>query len=176
MYDFRRVQQGDPGDHLLAWWRSLDTSRADRARLRTASVESAQILGAFHELVARLEASSVAQHVLLARIAIVSSHVREVELNVSFGAQLAAPKGSPRVPPVRGDNAPTFSELRFRRLLSSGEAGLHKRLVTAVRHLGGRSNLLDIANALAVWPEAKLRWARHYFASTTPHHTTENSS
>lgn len=157
MYDFRLTNKGDPGYHLIEWWKSLDQTKGDRARLRRSLDRTVTVIPAFGRLTARLNASSAPTQAFLARIAVVASYVRELSLGNSFGTQLSVLK----------NGRPLYSDLRFRRLLSSGEAELPGRLMTAIHHVRWNCNLLDIANSLVDWQEARLRWARHYFGSTT---------
>ncbi len=166
-WDFRLTKKDKPGHRLLCWWASLEGHKDDRARLRRPNLSAIDLalIPSYYRLVESLEATTVSSHELLGRICIVAAHIRELKLGESFGKQLAARTFRSK---------PLYSALRMRHLLSSASADqLTARFVTAVHHARGSANLLDLANALVYWDEARLRWARHYYGSTT--HLSSNA-
>ncbi|MGI5862487.1 MAG: type I-E CRISPR-associated protein Cse2/CasB [Myxococcales bacterium] len=144
-------------DVVLAWWRAVLESPADRAALRRcATAAEVALLPAYHRLrrdLAAAEKSVGAER--LAVICAVLSHVRVHDGGASFAQQLTAGEG---------DKA-RFSGLRFRRLLAmpSGDE-LLAGLVRAARILDGRANVADLARAIRFWGDnERLRWARDYY-------------
>lgn len=142
---------------VLAWWRTVLDSPADRAAMRRcAAAGEVALLPAYHRL--RRDLGQAGEKVGAERLAVVCavlSHVREHDGRASFAEQLAGGEG---------DKA-RFSGLRFRRLLAmpSGDE-LLTGLVRAVRILDGRANVGDLARAVRFWGDnERLRWARDYY-------------
>jgi CRISPR type I-E-associated protein CasB/Cse2 len=154
---------------LLAWHRKLQEDPAARARLRRASspVEAGYEPACYRLLQALLpfagerleERSGMPAMPEIPAVAGLSAHVREHLPGTSIAAQLA---GAGR----RG-GAPRVGEGRFRRLLAVEDPlELYAHLARAVRLLGERVDLVDLAEAACRWdPETRQRWAYDYYAN-----------
>lgn len=128
---------------ILEWWEDLDNNRGDRARLRRCE-NSAQVCiqPAFMKL--------ICQHPVLKRYGImdlaavvgVLSHVRDHDETKSFASQLGKIK----------NGKPVMSELRFFQIQKSElPQDFYKRMRRAVKLVGGRANVLSLADYILQW-------------------------
>lgn len=145
---------------LLAWWRSLDKDRGDRAALRRCRTpDSVVMIPAFHRLVTDLRRLDIAVRTDgLARVAGLTAHVKEHGEVRRIARQMAERHG----------DRPRVSELRFRRLLAFTEGDdLYPAMRRTVRLLDGSVNLTDMAQSVYWWNDrTRKEWAYDYYGDT----------
>lgn len=170
-------------DGLMAWRRSLDDNRGERARLRRAeSPDDVLLTEAFFNFLKEMpEKWSEPKHLPASTlVAAVLAHANTPEKNYqgtdSFAAQLAAPKD--------GGDKPRMSELRFQQLQKSHDpTEFFRRLLRAVRMLDRNVNILSLANDILHWmheyqrgidrkPQDRLAfcWANDYYRTLLKKH------
>src|SRR2546423_338880 len=130
----------DASENLMAWWKSLDNNRSDRARLRRCKSHIEVVFEpAFHNLRQRLQAREFQAGQALAHVAGILSHVKNHSADRSFAEQLALTKP--------GNNQAILSGLRFRRLLAIKERDeLFVPLLRVISMLDGTANILSLAD------------------------------
>jgi CRISPR system Cascade subunit CasB len=176
-YDFLNdKEQSD----LLVWHDSLDRNRGDRARLRRAeSPEDILLTNAFFHFLEKVpdkfpdklsEEKREKRLYVSAAVAGLLAHVKSNNTNHRFAQQLATP--------IDGKKAP-MSELRFQQLQKSQTTDdFYRRIIRAIRLLGGNVNIISLANDIIHWhkefehqldrhPSNRLavRWATDYFTA-----------
>ena len=149
-----------PKDELIQWWRSLDTSRGDRAELRRChSPLNVAFTPAYHRLRGALAKYGPVKDEDLAVVAGVLSHVKTNNPG-SFPVQMASP-GS-----IEGKKA-KVSGLRFRRLLkidAKDPDKLYGSMIRVVHLLGDDVDIPSLANSIYWWNErTKKDWAFAYY-------------
>jgi CRISPR system Cascade subunit CasB len=157
--------EGDASsDLLVAWWKSLDRNRGDRANLRrAASATEVAFCPSFHGFLNQLKAQGYPLAFqgasALAAVAGLAAHVKLHIAGISFARQMAAP--------IKQGGSARVSGLRFRRLLVvSDRDELYLQLVRVIRLLDGKVNLVSLANAVFWWNErTKKEWAYDYYAT-----------
>jgi len=190
-YDFLNdKEQSD----LIVWHDSLDSNRGDRARLRRAeSPEDILLTDAFFHFLDKMNKASPqwSQNkpmLTSAGIAGALSHVKTdkqtpsklynstatdtPKKSASFAEQLATP--------FEGKSKAPMSELRFQQLQKSPTTDdFYRRIIRAIRLLGGNVNIISLANDIIHWhrefecqvdhrqPANRLavRWATDYFTA-----------
>ena len=167
---------------LIQWWRQMNPGpdwqgpsyTGRRAELRRATVP-ADVLPTegFSVLAGQIgdRLTTCDRLLALAAAAGIVSHVRENELDESFAAQLGKPK-------TENSDNPGFSPLRFAQLQQAHDLDLfYRRMIRAVRLLGGKANVLSIADGVLQWAQEELnrlhqdnprdrlrvRWGLDYF-------------
>lgn len=155
--DFRK----EPARRTMEqWWGELESLRGDRAALRRCrSPTEVHFQPPYHRLSRRLAAHFPVRTEALACAAGLAAHVTVNDESVGFPVHLArAVEGKDRAP---------LSGLRFRRLLQVPDddaAALYGPMVRALRLLGGRANLPDLAQSVYWWNErTKRTWASDYY-------------
>ena len=166
---------------IKEWHASLQTQRGWRAELRRADSPAALLLCTGFRELARPFRSWLAGHewrwLGLALAAGVASHVKQINEQNSFAAQLGKP--------VRGSGNPPLSALRFSRLNQAHDHDeLYRLLIRAVRQLDGKANLPSMVDGILLWCREQdeiaccapferspfqrpaLRWATEYFQAT----------
>lgn len=158
-------QEGDDSATILrAWWESLEREKGERAFLRRASYPAEVVFSpAYHRLLSQLwQHDCKVKREPLAVIAGLATHVKEDTGSVrNIAQQMASPKP--------GGNGARLSGLRFRRLLAVNQwEELYPLMIRVIRLLGGRVNLISLANAVYWWNErTRKEWAYDYY-STAP--------
>ncbi|MFQ5597415.1 MAG: type I-E CRISPR-associated protein Cse2/CasB [Nitrospiria bacterium] len=141
---------------LHAWWKGLEDQKGERAALRrTPSPSEVVFSPAYHRLFRTLPINRVR----LASVAGLVSHIKEdTGTPKSLPQQMASPK-------IVGGNA-IVSGLRFRRILAiSDKDALYPLMIRIIRLLGGRLNLLSLAESVYWWNERVWKdWAYDYYA------------
>jgi CRISPR system Cascade subunit CasB len=143
---------------LLQWWKTLDSTRGDRADLRRCTVtEEVFFSPAYHRLRHEMLQYGSVRNEPLSIVAGVLSHVRDNDGSASFAGQLA------RIP--AGKEGSVMSEFRFRKFLSVREPDvLFREGIRAVRILDGSVNIPDLAQGLYWWnSNTRKRWAFSYY-------------
>jgi len=144
---FHYLKDDDP-DRLLAWWRSLDDNRGDRARFRRAESPDDVLLTSafFNFLQAMPERWAKLQNLpVSAMVAATLSHAKPPHKgSESFAATLAAKK--------TGSDRPVMSELRFQQLQKSRTPDdFFRRLIRAVKLVDSNINILSLADDIGHW-------------------------
>ena len=145
---------------LLEWWQCLDEDRGSKAELRRARCPNGVVFSpAYHRLYMRLHWPENDRD-KLAAIAGLAAHVKEHSGTLKFAEQMALPKCC---------DSTIVSGLRFRRILAIEDLDeLYRSLIRVLRMLGGKANLLDLAESLYWWNKrTKKDWAYRYFARAT---------
>ncbi len=176
---------------LQSWHSWLDDNRGDRARLRRAeSPEDILLTDAFFHFLAKMPEQWQQSKPMLtsASIAGALSHVKTdkriasriynskdsdaPKKTASFAEQLATP--------FEGKSKAPMSELRFQQLQKSPTTDdFYRRIIRAIRLLGGNVNIISLANDIIHWhrefecqadhrqPANRLavRWATDYFTA-----------
>jgi len=173
-YDFlNEKEQSD----LIAWHGSLDSNRGERARLRRAeNSDDILLTSAFFHFLQKVpdkfpeKLSEERRLFVSAVLAGLLSHVKPNNTTLRFAQQLATP--------IDGKKAP-MSELRFQQLQKSQTTDdFYRRIIRAIRLLGGNVNIISLANDIIHWhqeyehqldrqPSKRLavRWATDYFTA-----------
>jgi CRISPR system Cascade subunit CasB len=150
-------KSGDPSTGaLLAWWRSLENNRGDRAELRRcADLLQVMQTEAFHAARRRLIAVGLSEDASrsprLAAIVALAAHVKAVSeesLPTAFSS---------------GDKPPV-SALRFRQILEAvDDDELFSRLRRVLPLIDGRVNLAALASDVWFWGDSvRKRWVYDY--------------
>lgn len=150
-----------PGSEAAAilhlWWKELEDQKGERARLRRAPSPVEVVFSpAYHRLFRNLPINRER----LASVAGLVSHVKEdTGFSISLPQQMATRK-------TGSDNA-IVSGLRFRRLLAIPDRNaLYPMMIRVIRLLGGRLNLLSLAESVYWWNEStRKEWAYDYYAT-----------
>ena len=178
MKDYRERSE-EERKALLTWWQSLENNRAERAQLRRISNSNDVLLTpAFGKFLRQMPAywgvGPGEQGIGLADAAMVATvlaRVKEHKEDNSFATSLAQPK-------EKGGKA-AMSELRFQQLQKSRtEQEFFTRICRAVDLLGGRVNILSLADSILHWltefrfapatrPQNRLavKWASDYYTA-----------
>lgn len=159
----RLFWRGDESSALFCrWWQDLEHNRGECAALRRASSPTEVVFSpAYHRLLRQLQQRDYKiDREALARAAGLAAHVKEDAVASRSVAQQMASPG-------QGGTGAKVSGLRFRRLLAVSQTNeLYSPLIRVIRLLGGRVNLLDLANAVYWWNEkTRKRWAYDYYAT-----------
>jgi len=158
---------------LLRWYKWLDDNRGDRARLRRAEcAEDVLLTDAFFHFLKQMPEQWREKKSMLSSAAVAGllSHVKSDHSTASFATLLAKPG--------KGDK-PAMSELRFQQLQKSTTTqDFYRRVLRAVRLLGGSANVASLGNDIIHWhqefenhidrePTKRLavRWATDYFTA-----------
>lgn len=142
---------------LLNWWKGLETTHGERARLRRAtSVSQVFFCPAFYWLISNL--GKAGYDVNARRLAIVAGVASHVQNNISaesMGKYLAGFE----------NDKPLISESRFRRLLAIPTRDeLYLPLVRLVAALKESLPVVDLAHAGYCWGDRiKKCWAEDYY-------------
>ena len=159
----RLFQAGDDSAAILrAWWEGLERDRGERALLRRASTPTELVFSpAYHRLLSLLQQRGyMVNREALAAVAGLASHVKgDAGTDKRLAQQMASPKP--------GGSGAKVSGLRFRRLLAVIQRDeLYPFLIRVIRLLGGKVNLLALANAVYWWNEkTRKQWAYDYYAT-----------
>lgn len=150
------------GEILARWWDGLQQDSGGRARLRRCkSPEEVMLEPAFHRLLNQLKPllevqSDSAQDNAYTRLAAVAGLLAHVTANDSKAL-------AERIAESRG-NRPTYSSLRFRRLLKNPFEDLYPPMIRVIQQLDKRASLFDLANSVFFWGDTiRKRWALAYF-------------
>lgn len=164
---------------LLKWWDNLDDNRGVRARLRRIEQpDDALFTDGFFQFLGYMPAEwGECYHLypsamVAATLAQVTGHRQD---HRSFAAQLGAGKN-----PSATEGQPVMSELRFKQLIQSRTPEeFFRRLLRAVRLLGGSVNLLSLTEGILQWYDEYARgpdrnpvnrlcvqWAQDYYLPT----------
>ena len=168
---------------LREWWRQMNPGpdwqgpsyAGRRAELRRATAPADVFTTeGFSVLAAQIgDRLTKSDHLLLALAAAagIVAHIKEDESDQSFAAQLGRSKRE-------DSDTPVFSPLRFARLQQAHDFDLfYRRMIRAVRSLGGKANVLSIADGVLQWAQEELnkvyqgnprdrlrvRWGLDYF-------------
>jgi CRISPR system Cascade subunit CasB len=148
-YPFPQGKPEHPSFALLtAWWRQLENDKGERAVLRRAASLTEVMLGpAFHSLLNDLRQAGYGmaeyRYPNLAAIVGLSARIRTIARD-----GLATRMGTPKA----GGSAPTFSELRLRRILACDDIEeLYTLLRRAVALLDDQADLADLAATVWHW-------------------------
>ena len=139
------------------WWSELAHHKGDRAQLRRCqTVLDVALTPAFHTVLKRL--GSKLNEKDRDRAALVVGVLAHVEQDLSVHSFGKAMWGV-------GNDEPTVSDLRFRRLLRLDEPNeLLRELKRAVRQVDGSAPINSLANDLMRWGDkAKKDWAFAYY-------------
>lgn len=163
---------------LQSWHVWLNDNRGDRARLRRAeSPEDILLTDAFFHLLTKMpemfpqKLPEDQRLYVSAAIAGLLSHVKKDNTTLSFATQLATP--------MKDKSKAPMSELRFQQLQKSPTTDdFYRRIIRAIRLLGGNVNIISLANDIIHWhkefehqldrhPSNRLavRWATDYFTA-----------
>lgn len=169
----RNLHGVEPAE-LMKWWGTLEGNRGDRAQLRRADrPDDVLLTRAFFNFLQYMPERWASERHLYASalVAATLAHVRQEARGGSFARQLA------------GDGErPVMSELRFRQLLKSRTPEeFFRRLLRAVRLLGGSVNLQSLTEGILQWYDEYLdgeaadprwrlgvKWAKDYYANPKP--------
>ncbi len=153
------------------WWRkylqrdgtNLGPDRQSIAELRrTCNLIELAFTRSFITLLRSVRGLGPLRDERVALLAHVLAHVREDDPHRTVAAALG---------PETEDGKAAMSESRFRRLLLTRDPNeLALRLVRAVKMLGGKANVADLAEAIRWWNDRTRRdWAFRYFKAEAPH-------
>lgn len=153
-------KEGHPtSDFILEWWNSLKKNKGDRAELRRCkSLREIQLSSAYQRCYWQLikHFSKEQQMPSREQMAIIIGLAPYIENNHEeyFGYQIRG-----------GDDKPTLSELRFRRLLKiKDREKLYHLLIQVIRMLEKKVNLLDLLSIAYFWGDtAKTNLAYKYY-------------
>ena len=153
---------------FMEWWRQMNPKpgakrpahSGRRAELRRAlipaDVLTTEGFSALAEQIGERYTKNDRLLLALAAAAGITSHVRENAESQTFAAQLGSPKGEP-----------VFSPLRFARLQQAHDLDMfYRSMIRAVRQLGGKANVLSIADGVLQW--AQEEWSKEY--QSNPRH------
>ncbi|WP_369600854.1 type I-E CRISPR-associated protein Cse2/CasB [Hahella sp. SMD15-11] len=174
MTDLYQLKSPEDREALMNWWKGLGENRGARAILRRASKPDDVLLtSAFSDFLKQMPDSWHNPGRLLdsAIVAAALSHVRENDSALSFAQALASPRGAA--------TKAAMSELRFLQLQKSRDPDeFYRRIHRAIALLGGRVNVLSIADGILHWmqeyrrivdrePAKRLavRWASDYYTT-----------
>jgi len=155
---FTDPKNPEPKDILIAWWKELEKSRGDRARLRRChSPLEVAFVPAYHRLRWALKKAGPVNDEQLALVAGVLSHVKEY-IPSSFAVQMADSDSAD------GKKA-RVSGLRFRRLLAIDDhEKLYETMIRMVHLLGDTVDIPSLAAGIYWWNErTKKEWAFAYY-------------
>lgn len=166
------LRSDEDSKNLLAWWHGLDENRGERAVLRRAeTAEDVLLTAAFTSFLQFMPDGWREGRRLFdsAMVAGLLARVKENDPKTPFAQALAIPK--------KGGSKATMSELRFQQLQKSHDPDeFFRRLTRAIALLGGRANLISLADGILHWlrehrqsvdrePSKRLavRWATDYY-------------
>ncbi len=138
----------ETGRQLLRWHQRLIEDPGERAALRRAHDPLDAVLSpSFHRLAAALPSEIDSR-----RLTYIATLLARVDTDEP-GRNIAQACNGP------------VSEARFRRLVESSDRDdLHHQLRGILQLLGRRANLLDLANTVYFWGDARRRrWATDYY-------------
>lgn len=145
---------------LLAWWKSLEDYRGDRAELRRCStLTEVAFIPAYHRLrLALLKHGRVNDDSL----AVVAGLAARIKANIG-GNTLAEQMAS-----GKSDNSARVSGLRFRRLLKTkGHVEFFTAMGRVMALLGGTVNLQSLAKSAYYWNDkTRKQWALEYYSKS----------
>ncbi len=142
---------------FVAWWRSLDDNRGDRAELRRCGTLAEVVFTpAYHRLRQAVSRHGAVRDDGLAVIAGLAAKVKSNATDNTVAAQMATGKG---------DSA-RVSGLRFRRLLKvKSQEELFTALGRVIALLGGSVNLQSMAQSAYFWNDrTRKQWAFDYYS------------
>ncbi|HEX4495497.1 MAG TPA: type I-E CRISPR-associated protein Cse2/CasB [Thermoanaerobaculia bacterium] len=163
---FSHADHEERGKALLEWRDGLANDKGSRARLRrAASPDEVAFEPAFHRLLARLRPSfrvddpQVRRN--LAALAALAARVREHTADQPLALQMGTAGAR------KSSAGPAVSEQRFRRLLTTSSLDdRYSQLARVIHLLGGKVDLLSLADAVVDWevdPDLRQRWAYDYY-------------
>lgn len=174
---YYQLKDEDERKALIAWWHWLDDNRGERAVLRrAASADDILLTPAFARFLDFMPVSWKTPQRLFdsAMVAGLLARVKENDSNPksTFAKALALPK--------QGGGKAAMSELRFLQLQKSRDPEeFFLRISRAIALLGGRVNILSLADGILHWlleqrrvidraPTKRLavRWASDYYTSS----------
>lgn len=172
--DYHQLRSPEERQSLMNWWLSIRENRATGAVLRRAArPDDVLLTPAFAAFLGQMPEQWQLPYRLLdsAMVAAALSHVREHDDTRSFAQALASPKGE--------SSKAAMSELRFLQLQRSKDPDeFFRRVHRAIALLGGRVNVLSVADGILHWmqeyrrtidrdPQKRLavRWATDYFTT-----------
>lgn len=154
---------------LMTWRKELAKHTAARAELRRAQtpLDVAQV-GFYHVLIRRLrEADYSVNSYNVDAVAVAAALVARIRYhnsNSSFAAQMAKEKQK---------GAPFISKIRLKRILAAEEhEDVIRELTSAIRIMGDRANIIDLADGVVNWHDPKRRdrirrdWLYRYHGNT----------
>ena len=148
-YPFPQRKSDHPSFALLSdWWQQLENDKGERAVLRrAASLTEVMLSPSFHSLLNDLRRAGYRvpeyRYPKLAAIVGLAARTR-----TTASDSLATRMGTPKP----GGSAPTFSELRLRRIVACDDIEeLYTLLRRALSLLDDRANLADLAAILWHW-------------------------
>ncbi|MEA3277195.1 MAG: type I-E CRISPR-associated protein Cse2/CasB [Pseudomonadota bacterium] len=148
-YPFPQGRPDHPSFALLSsWWQRLENDKGERAVLRrAASLTEVMLSPAFHALLNDLRRASFGvpeyRYPKLAAIVGLAARIKTMATD-----GLATRMGTPKP----GGSAPTFSELRLRRILACDDIEeLYTLLRRALALLDEHANLADLAATVWYW-------------------------
>lgn len=149
------------GQALLRWWQGLDNHRGSRAELRRAhDLTAIALSGAYQHLYRTLLATGWPEE------SKPENNWRNERLAAIAGLLAQVKKLDDRSLPVAMSEGerPSFSELRFRRLLDSPSIDeVFTGLRRALPLVAYQANVLELANDVLFWGDGvKKRWAYTY--------------
>lgn len=141
---------------FIAWWRSLDDNRGDRAELRRCgTLAEVAFTQAYHRLRQTVVRCGAVHDDGLALVAGLAAKVKGNIMDSTIAEQMATGKG---------DSA-RVSGLRFRRLLKvKGQEELLTDIGRVIALLGGSVNLQSLAQSAYFWNDrTRKQWAFDYY-------------
>lgn len=142
---------------LVAWWRSLEDNRGDRAELRRCGTLAEVVFTpSYHRLRQTVCRYGAVHDEGLALVAGLAAKVKSNTLDSTVAEQMATGKG---------DSA-RVSGLRFRRLLKvKGQEELFAVFGRVIALLGGAVNLQSLAQSVYFWNDrTRKQWAFDYYS------------
>ncbi len=142
---------------LVAWWRSLEDNRGDRAELRRCGTLAEVVFTpAYHRLRQAVCRYGAVHDDGLAAMAGLAAKVKSNATDNTVAEQMATGKG---------DSA-RVSGLRFRRLLKvKDQEELFTALGRVIALLGGSANLQSMAQSVYFWNDrTRKQWAFDYYS------------
>jgi CRISPR system Cascade subunit CasB len=146
------------GHALLRWWKSLENNPGPRAELRRAhNLTAVALTGAYQRFYQQMLAAGWpddAKSWKNERLSAVAGLLSHVKIEDSRSMPVIFSEG----------DKPSFSELRFRRLLESATIDdVFTSLRRALPMVGYKANIHDLAKAVLFWnDETKKKWAYAY--------------
>ncbi|HVC38126.1 MAG TPA: type I-E CRISPR-associated protein Cse2/CasB [Gammaproteobacteria bacterium] len=155
------------GQVLLHWWQGLDNHRGSRAELRRAhDLTAVALTGAYQHLYRTLLAAGWPEEDKP------ENNWRNERLAAIAGllAQVKKPDDRSLPAAMSEGERPSFSELRFRRLLDSPSIDeVFTVLRRALPLVAYQANVLELANDVLFWGDGvKKRWAYTYHWPAKP--------
>ncbi len=155
----------EAGKILIKWWKELELSTGDRAKLRNSS-ELMEIffVPAYHRLLNSISKSYPHEKGLEKRIAIIAALASTVKNADSVGTNSSLPHQMAKALP-QSDKSPV-SQLRFRKLLECQDREeLFPLLRRVIKMLGQTVNIYHLADDIYWWGDSRKRdWAHKYFS------------